>query len=65
MTWTLPGYGWIGPVAQDYNPPMPLRAPELQISYDEISIPVSAKCSLCGEGDAARHATHYEPNRKC
>jgi hypothetical protein len=23
--------------------------PELQMSYDENSIPVSAKCSLCGE----------------
>ena len=25
------------------------RAPELQLSYDENSTPVSAKCSLCGE----------------
>ena len=27
---------------------MPL-VPELQMRYDENSIPVSAKCSLCGE----------------
>jgi hypothetical protein len=27
---------------------MPLE-PELQMNYDENSIPVSAKCSLCGE----------------
>jgi hypothetical protein len=25
------------------------RVPQLQITYDENSIPVSAKCSLCGE----------------
>ena len=25
------------------------QAPELQMGYDENSIPVSAKCSLCGE----------------
>ena len=35
--------------SQDYNSAMPPRAPELQLSYDENSIPVSAKCSLCGE----------------
>jgi hypothetical protein len=28
---------------------MPPRAPELQMRYDENSIPVSAKCSQCGE----------------
>lgn len=31
-----------------YNPDMPL-VPELQMRCDENSIPVSAKCSLCGE----------------
>jgi len=36
-------------VVKDYNPCMPLRAPELQLRYDENSIPVSAKCSMCGE----------------
>ena len=25
------------------------QLPELQLKYDENSIPVSAKCSLCGE----------------
>ena len=25
------------------------RARELRMKYDEISIPVSAKCSMCGE----------------
>ena len=28
---------------------MPTRVPELQMIYDEKCIPVSAKCSLCGE----------------
>jgi hypothetical protein len=28
---------------------MPPRTPELQMSHDENSIPVSAKCPLCGE----------------
>jgi hypothetical protein len=28
---------------------MPPRDPELQMIYDENSIPISAKCSLCGE----------------
>jgi len=36
-------------IVKDYNPCMPLRAPELQMGYDENSIPVSAKCSMCGE----------------
>ena len=35
--------------AKDYNPLMPTRSPELQMSHDENSIPVTAKCSLCGE----------------
>jgi hypothetical protein len=30
-------------------PSMPMRSPELQMKYDENSIPVSAKCSVCGE----------------
>ena len=28
---------------------MPPRAPVLQMRYDENGIPVSAKCSMCGE----------------
>ena len=34
---------------KDYNLAMPPRPPELRMSYDQNSIPVSAKCSLCGE----------------
>jgi hypothetical protein len=34
--------------AENENPGLP-RAPELLMSYDKNSIPVSAKCSLCGE----------------
>jgi hypothetical protein len=33
---------------KDYNPHMSLL-PNLQLRYDENGIPVSAKCSLCGE----------------
>ena len=35
--------------AKDYNLHMPPRGPVLQMRYDENSIPVSAKCSMCGE----------------
>jgi hypothetical protein len=28
---------------------MPLHSPELQMKYDVNSIPVAAKCSMCGE----------------
>ncbi len=34
---------------KDQNSSMPPHAPELRMSYDENSNPVSAKCSLCGE----------------
>lgn len=37
-----------GHSGEDYNRGMP-QMPALQTRYDENGIPVSAKCSLCGE----------------
>ena len=36
-------------VVEDENSGISPRDPELQLIYNENSIPVSAKCSVCGE----------------